>query len=98
MKKSARGSVGRIFSSRRRYKEDEVYREKQKERRRKYQRENREKELARHKEWRKKLNEFANKRCVVCNKLLYYKNKSGFCKKHWGEHFNKIIREKQKNG
>ena len=82
MKKSARGSVGRAFSDRKRYREDEEYREKQKERCIKYKQEHRDEELTRARKWREKLNEFFNKRCVVCDKLLYYKNKSGFCRSH----------------
>ena len=99
MKKSARGSVGRAFSASRRWKrlrEDDEYREKQNEWHRKYYSENREKEIATRRKMREKLNEFANKRCVVCSKLLNYKNKSGFCKKHWAKNMNKILKERRK--
>ncbi len=90
LKKSGRGSVGRAFSSRKRYKEDGEYREKCKESARKNHHKNRDKELARLREWTKKLNEFANKKCVVCNKLLNYRTKSNLCQKHWREEAGKM--------
>ena len=82
MKKSSRGSVGKAFAKAKRYKEDEEWRNK----RRVYQREryhkNRDRELAKMKEWVKKLNKFANKKCKVCGRLLNYRTKSGFCREH----------------
>jgi len=78
-----RGSVTRACSKIRRYKEDKEYREKVLEKQSQYNKiyykRNREKRPAYH----RKLSEFANKRCKVCNKLLNYKTKSRFCRKHW---------------
>jgi len=85
MKKSARGSISRTFSRTKKYKEDEEYRGKQKEYIRKNYHKNRDKELAKKKKWIKKINEFAQKRCKICDKLLNYRTKSGFCRKHWRE-------------
>ena len=97
MKKSGRGSVGRAFSSRKRYKEDEEYREKQKKRGREGYQKNRDKELAKSKVRVKKLNEFKNNRCKVCNKLLNYRAKTNLCKKHWKEEERKMWKEWRKN-
>lgn len=82
MKKSGRGAVTRAFIRRRRYREDEEYREKIKQSRRNYDKRNRKKCAVYHRKYEKELSEFANKRCKVCNKLLYYKTKSGLCRNH----------------
>lgn len=86
MKKSSRGAITRAFSRRRRYKEDEEYREKTLEQQRQYRKNHykrhHEEELARSRNWTKQLNEFTNKKCKVCNKLLHYKTKSRFCRNH----------------
>lgn len=82
MKKGGRGAVTRAFSRGRRYKEDEEYREKRKQSWRDYNKRNREEIRIRKREQTKQLNEFANKRCKVCNKLLHYKTKSRFCRNH----------------
>ena len=83
MKKSGRGSVGRAYSKMKRYREDEEYREKILGEQKRYGKDsykrNREKQLA----YYRKLNEFANKRCKVCNKLLNHKTKYQFCREHY---------------
>ena len=84
MKRSSRGSVGRSFRQTERFQKDKEFREKRLEMQRGYYKNNREKIQQRHKKWEKELNKFANKRCKNkdCNKLLSYKNISGFCRKH----------------
>jgi len=89
MKKSGRGSVGRAFSKAKKYKEDEEWREKRKEMRRKNYNKNKELRRLKAREWTKKLNEFANKKCKKCGKLLYYRTKTNLCRKHWGEEIKK---------
>ena len=77
-----RGSVGRAFSRAKRYREDAEWREKIKEENRKRVKRYYQRNKKRVKERIKELDIFANKRCKKCKKLLGYKNKSGFCKKH----------------
>lgn len=84
-----KGSVGRAFAKAKRYKEDKVYREKRKEIRRKYGQKNRDKELARRHIWERKLNEFRNRKCKECGKLLHYKTEGDYCNKHFWKHKRK---------
>ncbi len=96
MKKSGRGSVGRNERRRERYRNDEEFREKRKKYRREYDQKNKEKIQKHYRDWCKKLNEFANKKCLKCNKLLSHKNKSGFCRKHWGEYVRDVWLKRKK--
>ena len=98
MKKSGRGSVGRAFAKAKRYKEDKEWREKQERRRKENYYKNRDKNLERSKVWVGKLNEFANKRCIKCNKLLNYRTKSNLCRKHWVEEIKKRWKELGEKG
>lgn len=95
LKRSGRGAVGRAFIRRRRYYEDKKYRKKYLERTRQYKRDsykrNREERLTQVRNWTKEINEFANKRCKVCNKLLNYRSTIGLCQKHF------FIRKKIRN-
>ena len=40
-----------------------------------------------------KLNEFKNKRCKVCEKLLDYRTKNGLCSKHFSPSFRSLIKQ-----
>jgi len=84
MKRGGRGCVGRAIHGIERYKIDREWREKRKELHKEYSK----KYYRKGGKWKqeeqiKKLNEFANKRCKECKKLLNYKTKSGFCGKHY---------------
>ncbi len=85
MKHNSRGSITRAFNQFKRLREDKEYKEKQLKRKRDWNKRNRERSRERGRNFTKQLNEFVNKRCEVCFKLLFFKNKSGLCK----EHFNK---------
>ena len=99
MKRSSRGSITRAFSRARRFREDEDYRKKQKLSKKKWYQKNKEREKIKKREYYRKLNEFANKRCKVCNKLLNYRTKSRFCAKHikkrgrWNKMIIKSVKE-----
>lgn len=84
--KSGRGSVGRAFGRRKRY-EDKEYKEKVRKTRRiwykVYYQKNKKKLIKDGRRRIRELNDFANKRCQKCDKLLNHKNKSGLCRKHW---------------
>ena len=82
-------AVGRAIRSRERYANDEEYREKNKIRRRNYYYKHREKEIARSREWNKKLGIFADKHCKICNKRLDFRTMSGFCIKHQWRNYEK---------
>ncbi len=80
-----KGSVGRAFAKARRYKEDDVYREKTRNIAREYRKKNKEKIRLGWEKWNKKLNEFTNKKCKKCDKLLDFRTKGDYCHKHWRE-------------
>lgn len=44
---------------------------------------NKEKELKKAHEWTKKLNEFKNKKCQFCGKLMYYRSVRRICQDCW---------------
>ena len=77
------GCVGRILRRRERWRTDEEYKEKIKERRRKHYKEHREKINKRQRKWLTELNEFRNRHCKKCGKLLNYRTKGNYCFKHW---------------
>lgn len=84
MKNRGRGSVGRAFTRMKRYYNDKEFRLKKLELRRKYCQnpEYKIKEYERSRKRARILSEFANKKCKKCGKLLDYRAKSGFCRRH----------------
>ena len=82
MKKRARGSVNRSLRAGYRYKTDEEFRERRKNIKREYYHRNKEKFRERKRKYVQELNEFADKRCKKCNKLLNYTTKGEYCRKH----------------
>lgn len=79
--KHSTGSVGRAFGQSRRHQMEEN-KIKRRELKRKYFEKHKEKIRKRKNERVKILNEFANQKCRVCNKLLNYATESGYCRKH----------------
>lgn len=81
---SGRGSITRAFSKIKRLQSDEEYLQKHREWTKRYHQTSEGKKKAREGQRKisKILSEFANKRCSNCNKLLDYRTKSGFCRKH----------------
>ena len=78
-----KGSVGRAFAKAKRYKEDKVFKEKCQEINKKYRKNNKEKTRLGWIKWVKKLNEFRNRKCKECGKLLNYKTKGDYCNEHF---------------
>ncbi len=82
LKKSGRGSLGRNERRRKRLQTDKKYREKRHEIKENYRLKNKEKIAKARRIWTKKLTEFRNRKCKECNKLLDYRTKGDYCKKH----------------
>jgi len=80
--KSGTGSVGRNRRINERYHTDEEFRKKYKNRRKEYYKKHKEYYKKMNKEWAKKLSEFKNRRCKICDKLLDYKSKTLRCIQH----------------
>lgn len=82
MIKSGRGSVGRSFSAQKRWKEDKEYRENKI----KGKQENASKHVEKRREQQrifiKDLNEFRNRKCEKCGRLLNFRTKYNYCKEH----------------
>ena len=77
------GCLARAFRDSERYRTDKAYRERKKEYGRKWRIENRDELNKRRTEMRIILNEFKNKRCKTCDKLLDHRTKGDYCIKHW---------------
>ncbi len=75
-------SLSCSFKKNERTKNEPKYRKKRLKFQRKYQRINKKKIKERHNKNEKILSEFADKHCIVCNKLLNYRTLSGLCTKH----------------
>ena len=76
------GCVGRLLRNQERWKEDKEWREKKGEEHRKWRENNKEKIRKRYKKWEIVLNEYKNKHCKKCGKLLHYRTKGDYCFKH----------------
>lgn len=80
--KMAKMRVGTSFHRIERWKNDKEYREKRNKECRRWWERNREYAIKRKREWNRGLNEFADKHCKECDKLLDYRSTSGYCRKH----------------
>lgn len=79
-----RGSrIGDCFKEQKRYQTDEEYREYKRKYKREYYSKNKEKELKKYHKWKNKMNEFANKRCKFCGKLMFYRSVKRICQSCW---------------
>ena len=76
-------SLGRLHRQFERYHSDIDYRKKKHQLARKYYKKNKKKLNLKKREWINKLNQFSNKICLECGKLLDYRTKSKYCVKHW---------------
>ncbi len=75
--------VGLAFAKAKRYKEDNVYREKRKDMGWRYRKKNKAKIQKYLKKYNQELSEFRNKRCNNCNKLLSHKTQGNYCRNHF---------------
>jgi hypothetical protein len=97
--------VGRAIRRRERCEDAEFKKRKYKE-----ERKSREKKSEQYKQtyknWVQKLTILDDKRCIVCNDLLNFRNKSGYCKRHCKKNKNNniykesisVIKEENENG
>ncbi len=78
--------IGRSIRAKYRRENDVTYKEKQVKRIKIYKSkpENIIKNRQQVKKFEKTMAEFKNKRCKTCNKLLYYRTKGSYCRKHFG--------------
>lgn len=82
MKKRGRGSVSRNWRNFQRRKTDLEWKKRVAERQHKYNIKHRKKITEQGRGRLRKLSEFKNNFCIVCNKLLDYRTKGEFCRKH----------------
>jgi len=92
--------VGQAIKRVEKYHNNPEFRKKRAELRKRHYEENKEYYKRKSKEWSKRLAEFKNNHCKVCNKLLDYRTKGKYCFKHkylkGGENAKKKKKHKKK--
>lgn len=72
---------------------DKDFKDKRNKERTNWEERNKDKRLNQQRMWRKMMNKYANKRCKKCGKLLNYRTKGKYCRKHIGLNINTIEKE-----